>query len=934
MESNPSRGNLPKDQTLPAQFVSRLLAARDGTLWIGTMKGLASWKNGRLTRYAELDGKMISSLHEDREGSVWVGSIGVLTGELCVIRNAAVRCHGDDGRFARGVFALYEYGGYLWAAAQSGLWRWSPGDPELYPIPTAVQEMYGLVKGDNGALWVSTFDGIRQLVNGAVEPYRLAGAGHLNARRMLRDRDGGLWIGTFDRGLAHVRQGRIDVFGRADGLSGDYIGRLFEDREGNLWVTTQDGLDRFREFPVSTYSTRQGLSSDRIGSLLAAQDGSVWLGTSKGLNRWSNGRFSASGGPGVTSLFQDRRGRVWVSTMAAFGYVQGDNFHPVSGVGGGLVTFIVEDTAGNLWIGHQERGLFRLSPALRVETVRWAELARGEHASAAAADDSGGVWFGFFSGGIAYWKDGRVHASYSRGDGLGEGYVGALQMDRDGSLWASTEGGLSRLKDARIATLTGKNGLPCDSVHWTVEDDDRAFWLYTACGLIRIARPDLDRWVADPNHRVAAALYDGSDGVRIRANATRYSPQVAKTRDGKLWFVQGNGVSVVDPGRLSFNSMPPPVHIERVVADHRTYDTTAGLRLPALTHNLEIGYTALSLVAPEKSRFRFKLEGYDADWRDAGTRREAVYPDLPPRKYRFRVIASNNSGVWNEAGAALEFAIAPAYYQTSWFQFSCAVVTLALLGGLYRLRLRRLAWQYKVRLEERLAERSRVAQDLHDTLLQGILSASMHVDLAADILPEDSPAKPTVTRALELMRQVVDEGRKSLQGLRSCDSPSLDMGEAFSLVQDEVVAKCKAGWQADFRVVVVGQQRPLNPLLRDEMYRIGREALINAFRHSGAKHVEVRIQYSPDELRILVKDDGRGIDPRLLAAGCAGHWGLTGMRERAEQIGARLQLSSRVRAGTEVEVSAPGHTAFVDHAKPRPWRRNRPVSPADADRVR
>jgi PAS domain S-box-containing protein len=334
-----------------------------------------------------------------------------------------------------------------------------------------------------------------------------------------------------------------------------------------------------------------------------------------------------------------------------------------------------------------------------VEQIPWAKLGHSSLAFALAADPSqGGLWLGFSQGGVAYFKDGRVRASYTTADGLGEGRVSALQVDRDGTLWAATEGGLSRVKNGRVATLTSKNGLPCDAVHWVVEDDDHAFWLNMACGLVRLGRPELDRWVADPLRTIQATVFDSSDGVGVHSNLiSASSPRVAKSQDGKLWFLAGDGISVFDPRDLLFNELPPPVHIEQIIADRKTYwQNSSGdassrpPRLPPRVRDLTIDYTALSFVAPEKVRFRYKLEGWESDWQDAGNRRQAFYDNLPPGNYRFRVAACNNSGVWNEAGDTLDFSIAPAYYQTIWFRALCAAVALALVWALFQLRIRQL----------------------------------------------------------------------------------------------------------------------------------------------------------------------------------------------------------------------------------------------------
>ena len=508
--------------------------------------------------------------------------------------------------------------------------------------------------------------------NGKIEAYSFAGARQFQAKRILRDRNGGVWIGTSTEGLLHLHQGRSDVFSQSDGLSGDAVKDLFEDREGNIWVATVNGLDRFRDFAVATLSVKQGLWNAVVGSALADKDGSVWLATYGGLNRWDHGQVTAPRTGGAkrdgkvdgqipNSLFQDDRGRIWVSTLRDFGYLENGNFTSISGVPGGNVLSIVKDTDGNLWVDNEHIGLFRVSPRNEVRKIPWAELGHKDHASILAADRSqGGLWLRFFLGGIAYFVDGKVQQSYTAADGLGEGRVSGFLFDHDGALWISTEGGLSRLKNNRLATLTSKNGLPCDSVHWMIEGDDASFWLYMPCGLVRIAHSEIDSWAAavdkkdkDSKQTIDATVFDSSDGVRSLAEGGHYNPQVSKTSDGRIWFLPSDGVSVIDPHHLPFNKIPPPVHIEKITADDKTYDIANVMRLPAHVRNLDINYTALSLAVPEKVRFRVKLEGQDKDWREL-TDRHVQYTNLPPKHYKFRVLARNNSGVWNEGGATLD----------------------------------------------------------------------------------------------------------------------------------------------------------------------------------------------------------------------------------------------------------------------------------------
>jgi signal transduction histidine kinase/ligand-binding sensor domain-containing protein len=904
----------PAGEHLPSSNILSLLVARDGRLWIGTFNGLASWKDGKLTHYPELAGQKIFALLEDREGTVWAGV--TTSGRLCAIQNGSVQCYGQAASLGRGVGALYEDSrGYLWAGATTGLWRWKPGPPKLYQMPEPA--IRALIESDAGALLVSMDGGIRQLVDGKIEAYPIRGAGRQFApSRLLRDRNGGLWIGTSDQGLLHVHQGRTDLFARSDGLSSDAIARLFEDREGNIWVATMDGLDRFRDFAVPTISVKQGLSNAVVGAVLAARDGSVWLSTRDGLNRWNDGRVTTyrkgdSGLPGnADSLFQDEGGRIWVSTPRGVAWFDNGRFIPVHGVPGGNVHSIAGDRAGNLWIGH-DQGLFHLLEEGVVEQIPWARLARNDLARSLLYDPlQGGLWLGLGDGGVAYFKDGRVRASYSSADGLGEGPVDGLALDRDGRLWAATEGGLSRVKDGHVATLTSKNGLPCDTVHWVMEDDDHSFWLGTACGLVRIARPELDAWVTDSKRKIQATVFDTSDGVRSHANASSYSPRVAKTKDGKLWFLPLDGVSVIDPRHLPFSKLPPPVHVEQITADRKKYETSSSQRLPALTRDLEIDYTALSLVTAEKVFFRVKLEGHDPDWKDMGTERKKFYSDLPPRNYRFLVKACNNSGVWNEAGASFDFSIGPAYYQTRWFQASCVAAFLGLLWALYRYRLHRIAREFEARLDGRVNERTRIARELHDTLLQSFQALMIHFQAVDNLLPPGK-GKEALEKVLDRADQALVEGRNAIQSIRSSTTVTNELSHAVTALGEELAGSHDGeNGRATFRVSVEGTPRDLRPILRDDIYRIAREALQNAFRHAQASQIEADITYGDGLLRLRVRDDGKGIDPKHLHAGREGHWGLPGMRERAQQIGAQFEMWSEVGAGTEVELRIPGSQVY------------------------
>jgi signal transduction histidine kinase/ligand-binding sensor domain-containing protein len=922
----------PAGQRLP-NFPYSLLVTRDGTLWIGTFAGLVSWNGGTLTRYPELDKQFVTSLLEDREGTVWAGTLGgspgTPTGRLCAIRSGNAQCQLNDGAFGSFVWSLGEdNSGTLWAGADSGVWRWKPGPQRRYA--TAGMRIGDLSQDDDGRLLIGMSGaGLRQLAADKVEPYPVRSAIHPNAlmpdrdvdsNKLLRDRDGGLWIGTHQRGLIHVYHGRTDVFRKSDGLTGDIIADIFEDREGSIWVSTSGGLDRFRELPVTNISVKQGLSSDFTSSVIAATDGSVWVATHDGLTRWQNGKTTifrkTSGLPDdvAQSLYEDDRGRVWVFTAHGLAYFKGGRFVAINGVASKEVYSITGDKAGNLWLSGNQ-GLSHLLEGRVVEHFPWSVLGRSQQAKVIVADQ-GGVWLSFWNdGGVVYFKDGKVQASYTAADGLGKGHVPGLRLDRDGAVWAGTEeGGLSRIKDGRIATLTTKNGLPCDTIHVTIEDDDRSLWLYAACGLVRIARTELEAWIADPKRMVETTVWGAADGASLhRVSPNSFGPPVAKSTDGKLWFVPGEGVQVVDPRHLAVNQVPPPVHIEQVRANGKPYQVKQGMHLAANVRDLGIEYTALSLVAPEKVHFKYKLEGQDPGWKEVINERHAQYSNLPPRKYRFRVIACNNSGVWNETGDTIKFSIEPRYYQTAWFGGACAAAFLAMLWGLHRLRLHQLAREFNARIEERDEERTRIARELHDTLLQSFQGLMFSFQAVRNLLPgRTEEAIRTLDGAIREGDEAIAEGRDTIQGLRANPALESNLEHLLTAAGKELARSSVAeGELPAFRVAVEGTWQPLSPLLQDEVYRIAREILRNAFHHAHASRIEAEIAYDRQFFRLRIRDNGKGIDRTVLEQGARqGHWGLPGVRERAKRIGARLKLWSEPGAGTEAELTVPARVAF------------------------
>jgi len=492
-------------------------------------------------------------------------------------------------------------------------------------------------------------------------------------------------------------------------------------------------------------------------------------------------------------------------------------------------------------------------------------------------------------------------------------------------VWAATQpGGVSRIKDGRITTLTTRNGLPCDRIHWTTEGDDRSLWLYTACGLLRIERSQVDAWIADPARRVEPTLWDATDGALPLVESSHFRPILAKAADGKLWFATREDIAVVDPAHLALNKVAPPVHVESVVADGKTYwqnlpggVAASNVRLPARTHDLQIFYTALSLIAPEKVHFKYRLAGQDNDWREVVNDRDVQYSNLGPGTYRFRVIACNNDGVWNEQGDSLEFSIAPAYYQTKSFRGLCAILVLALAWAIYFVRVRQLRHEFALTLEARLGERTSIARELHDTLLQSFHGLMLRFQIVSEMLPEHPvEAKEQLDSTMDRAAKAISEGRDAVQGLRASTVETNDLARAINTLGEELATNPTNRGTSAFRVTVEGEARDLHPILRDEIYRIAAEALRNAFNHAAARQVEVEFRYDKQQFRLRVRDDGKGIDPGLLSGhGREGHFGLPGMRERGKLIGGKLAIWSEVGAGTEVELRIPADVAYTSAAK-------------------
>jgi signal transduction histidine kinase/ligand-binding sensor domain-containing protein len=927
---------IPKGQSLPGSGISYLLGGRDGSLWIGTYDGLSRLKDGKLLNYTTTPHSPgISAIIEDHTGAIWLTRYRINDGKgsLCQVVGDALRCYGDkEGNPGRHGLGLAEdSAGNIWFGCKM-LCRWAPGSSSVYFREQLKNQSMGVMRvaaGPSGSMWAALDGtgpglGVRYYSNGKWASYVVPGfdGSTVRSQFLFVDRNQTLWVGTQSQGLYRIHDGVADHYGSANGLSGDSVDTIYEDREGNLWVTTDGGLDMFRNMAIVTFSPHEGLIGSDINSILALSNGSVWVGRDGALDIIRAGRVSAitagHGLPGqnVTAIFEDSTGQTWLgidNTLAA--YKLGNFFDIKKPVApslshSGSAYALSEDVEGNIW------ALTYISATtqfhlLRIKNRRVKEDIHVHipHAVFLAADRNAGIWLSSDNGKFVHYRDGKAEAVVSLGSE--ETGVRSFSLDSDNAVWSATPKGLYRWKDGRLSVMDSRNGLPCSSIISMIKDNYGSFWLFAKCGLLKISAADWANWLKFPESKMSVKTFDTLDGAQPAYTAGQ--PLVSKAIDGRLWFSSGDLVQMIDPSRTYTNVIPPPVYVEEVIADRKNYLPGVGLRLPALTRDLEIDYTALSFSVPQKVRFRYKLEGRDADWQEPGPRRQAFYSDLRPGKYRFHVIACNNDGLWNQEGAMLDFSVAPAWYQTNWFRVACAATLLMLLYLLYQLRLRQLHHQFSIGLEARVNERTRIARELHDTLLQSFQGLMLRFQTVDEMLP-DRPidAKKALEGALDRADEAISEGRDAITDIRTTTLGSRDLAKSITALMTNLSEELAAGngRSVTFRVLVEGVPRTVRPTLQDEIYRIARESLRNAFCHAQAGHIETEIMYG-EFLRLRFRDDGKGMDPSVVEhGGRSGHWGLPGIRERAKQIGAQLTVWSELGAGTEVELSIPGSIAY------------------------
>lgn len=923
---------------LPAGSITAVTQDVDGYLWLGSSEGLVRFDGTSFEADAQLPREAVRALCSTRDGSVWVGfGAGNL---IARVGRAGSRQYGPEDGVGQGVLnAIVEDGrGTLWVGSTDGLRRLvgdrfvkvseTEGVPDVSVTSLTVgprgdllvgtrQGVYrqasaargfelldsfddggrgvqGLAEDHHGRVWAADGrTGLRRLGPGSHE----RPPGQARGIRLLIDGRGGLWLSTTGTGLWHVdlrQTGAGATFSRAP-VSGGRA--LYEDREGNIWVGTIEGLVRLSERRIREVP---GLAT--AFSIEAAPDGRVWVASADRLMEfdrssegWRRRELSLVRAP-VRAMTVTRGGAVWVANSAGLQRVDAGRASTLALPGGmsraGIEALATSPDGGVLWIATAEHGLLKWpvrsqtlpKPVPGLTSTRFRSI---------VADSRGRLWLTTLAGRLGCLDGDESVRWFGADDGLGVSTSYSLH-ESQGEIWVAGMDGLRRHHEGRFQEVA-----PAHHQRWSVptivEDTDGDFWLGTNYGIAWVTRDEISKWRRDQTYRVDYTIFDSADGLAGRPGMWGGRTS-AMSSDGQLWFITGRGIALADPRRLKQPRPPVAVRIDRIEVDGRDLETGGPASRATRGSRVVVTYRALELTTPDKVRFRYRLDGFDAEWVEAGTRRQATYDSLPPRSYRFRVAASHTEGTWSQHEAMWEFAVTPRFYQTTWFAVASVVSLLTAVWGYWRLRLRRSRMQFAALLGERV----RLSRELHDTLLQSLVGVALQLEAASNCVDANSPASDRLMKARRQVEGYIREARLSIWNLRSHQPARHDLVKTLQDAADRISAVA-----VPVHVKVSGMPPYVDPVIGEHLRHIGQEAILNAARHATAHRISVEIVGTNGTITIRVSDDGQGFDTAEWVGEASGHMGLVSMRERAEQVGGRFTLKSEAGTGTVVEVVAP-----------------------------
>jgi signal transduction histidine kinase/ligand-binding sensor domain-containing protein len=912
------------DERISSKSIFTMFAPPSGGLWIGfTFGGAAFLKDERVTFYTENEGLppgSVKTFAQQPDGFIWVAT----TSGLARLEGARWRLIGANMKYPtiEAWSLLVDSAGALWVGTIGKIYLLPKGETTFREIDAKLVGRPELAESPTGAVWAVDDVGVRKIHQNKNLRDRVKSA----QREILFDRDGGLWTVRFPGGIRRIAHPEIiststvirpdsmvDLMSEIEGLVSNDITEILEDREGNVWIATNKGIDRFSQpklhwVDLGTQKYLKKFHIDFTG-LAANDDGALWLTNGAGLllRRRDGSLERHDKAEDIFCAMRAKDGSNWFGSPTGLWHYASGKFDHVplpEGTDKQHVQAMADDAQGGLWISVVRKGVFRLADGVWSPYGNLPILPKLPSLSV-AADKNGRIWFGYIKDQVAM-VDGNDVRLYSKQEGVDLGNVTAIYGLRS-RLWIGGEKGLALLDGERFRQVLPDLAQGLGSITGIVETANGDLWLNGSEGITHITAGELVRIAADPAYRARIEVLNELDGLKGNGSRLRPLPTAIEGTDGLLWFITNLGLYWIDPARVARNPVPPSVLIKSLSVNGKPYELAASLKLPQRTTTVGIDYVALSLTLAEKVRYRYKLDGIDKDWRDVQTHREALYTNLDPGTYQFHVIAANNDGIWNETGATLDFVIPPAFVQTGWFIALCIIGGVAIVGLLIRFRVKQISARLRGRLEARLAERERIARELHDTLLQSTQGLILRFQAVANGIPRSDPARETLEKALERADEVMAEGRDRVMDLRIPAHMWGDLEQAFATAGKDLAIDSST----TFHIAAEGAARALNANVREEIYAIGREALLNAFRHANAALIEIEIVYEKQEFRLYVRDNGAGIEETVLeTGGRSGHWGLKGMRERAVAIGAKLNVLRRSEGGTQIEVSLPGSIAY------------------------
>lgn len=900
-------------------------AFADGSLWTATEEGdLTIYRDRIFTSYrAEtVPDRQIYGFYSDTDGEILINT-----------ENAFYKLLNDEFIFVKkdqndGTEKQTHFGrsGARWEMYADKTLRIKDGATQVYPLASTNLYYYNanVFEDEAGGLWIGDFAKLSYLsVDGKVTEYGVEDGypkgGY--AHRIWKDEDGSLWFATGrfqfpGVGLVRFKDGEFKIFGAESGLSDNHIFDIFKDREGTVWLATDKGLNRLRRQIITQLSKNDGLVKNEVYPILRARDGSIYVGMTNGLFRYRDGQFSeielsfdniVKVAPSVQSLGEDSEGRLWVGVLDGLFVVENGKARRLDRTldYGGTVSVIHTDRYGSVWFGTSDDGVlqFRDGKISSAFTVKDGLASNNVKAIYEAKD--GKLWFGTYGGlSSAECGEGNVNCrikSYTTADGLASNSVRSVYEDADGVFWIGTyDGGLSRFKDGKFFNFNTGNGLSTNGVFATVEDGNGNFWMSSNKGIHRVNKQSLNDFADGKKDYYESLAYGKQDGMlSTECNGGR-QPSAMKTEDGKIWFPTLEGVAIVDTNALKKNPLPPPVEIENVSVDRQKVNFNETVILNPSNNYLDINYTALSFIKSDQIPFRYKLEGLDKDWFDAGTRRTVNYTHLPPGEYTFTVIAANSDGVWNTEGKSFKIVVNAPFYKT-WRFWTAVLLILGFAGFLiYKMRVRQLqkvnvAQEAFARqlIESQEAERKRIAQELHDGLGQNLLVIKNRALLGLAVEKKDEQfdeIRDSVTDALSEVRSIS-------YNLRPLHLERLGLTSTLEEMIEEIEETSKITINCDIA--------PIDDLLTPEneinFYRIVQECLNNIVKHSKAKRASVEIYRENEHISLTVKDDGRGFETET--AGEKRGLGLNGIAERVKILRGSLSINSTHGNGTTVSVT-------------------------------